>query len=47
MGGRTYDQLSALATELAEKRAAIIVADGGDPPALASKRQQLRFRWYS
>ena len=32
-----YDQLPALAAELAEKRAAVIVTVGGDPPAFAAK----------
>jgi putative ABC transport system substrate-binding protein len=32
-----YDQLPALATELAQKRAAVIVTAGGDPPAFAAK----------
>jgi len=32
-----YDQLPALAAELVQKRAAVIVAVGGDPPAFAAK----------
>ncbi len=32
-----YDQLPALAAELAEKRAAVIVTVGGEPPAFAAK----------
>ncbi len=32
-----YDQLPALATELVQKRAAVIVTVGGDPPAFAAK----------
>jgi len=32
-----YDQLPALATELVQKRASVIVAIGGDPPAFAAK----------
>jgi putative tryptophan/tyrosine transport system substrate-binding protein len=32
-----YDRLPALATELAQKRASVIVTIGGDPPAFAAK----------
>src|SRR5262249_19487985 len=32
-----YDQLPALAAELVQKRAAVIVAAGGEPPALAGR----------
>jgi len=32
-----YDRLPALATELVQKQAAVIVTVGGDPPAFAAK----------
>src|SRR5205823_5204310 len=32
-----YDRLSALAAELVSRRVAVLVASGGDPPALAAK----------
>jgi putative ABC transport system substrate-binding protein len=35
-----YDRLPALATELVQKQAAVILTVGGDPPAFAGQNQQ-------
>ena len=42
-----YDRLAALATELAGRRVAVIVATGGEPVALAAKAASERYRLYS
>src|SRR5262245_29962796 len=45
--GHEFDRMPALATDLVRREVTLIAAIGASPSALAARRQQQPFRWFS